>query len=467
MDKRQRQLVDVAKAVDMGRGEHLCQEIIQDNLWGQITLDAHAARILQTAPMRRLRSITQLGFVDRIWSEATHTRYVHSRGSYHVARQVMTQLHGPGRSLKKWALSQKQIHTFLLAALLHDVGHYPFSHSLDGLRSLLPAHEQVSRMLIEQSELATILERDCHVSPARIADLIDPPLHPHLLEEDTLLRQLLSGACDVDKLDYVARDALACRYACGSVNTSALLRALYLYWPATQATPQLALAFQASEALRTWIQVRHRLYLHVYWHATNRAAAAMLMRAVQDALETELLPVSSLHCMDDTELLTRLSSWKMPESTQRLMQHLQANHLYQSIEEISYQAGSLFDRFLSLAQDARQRQWVECQLARTLARLLHTEIAEHEIIFDVLPPKQWELDGRIASQPSLPDTCVSWSQALELSSEELTYSARQHCPVRVLASPRLMSLWKDQAYASIIPFLEQWLPDERECASST
>jgi HD superfamily phosphohydrolase len=213
VDKRQRQLVDVAKTVDVGRKEHLSSDAVQDNLWGQITLDAHAARVLQTAPMRRLRSITQLGFVDRIWNEATHTRYDHSRGSYHVARQVMTQLHDPVRSLKKWALSQKQFHTFLLAALLHDVGHYPFSHSLDGLRSLLPAHEQVSRMLIEQSELATILERDCHLSPARIADLIDPPLHPQPLEEHTLLYQLLSGACDVDKLDYVARDALACRYA--------------------------------------------------------------------------------------------------------------------------------------------------------------------------------------------------------------------------------------------------------------
>src|SRR5258708_5870001 len=101
------------------------------------------ARLLATTAVQRLHAVSQLGFVDRIWPQATHSRFEHSLGCYQLARHAVAHLHACSSRQSSALFSPTQVQTFLLAALLHDVGHYPFSHSLDGLRSLLPAHELV------------------------------------------------------------------------------------------------------------------------------------------------------------------------------------------------------------------------------------------------------------------------------------------------------------------------------------
>lgn len=168
-------------------------------------------------------------------------------------------------------------------------------------------------------------------------------------------------------------------------------------------------------------------------------------------------------------MLARLTTSQMPESTRRLTQLLRANALYQPVVEIGHQADSLFGRVLRLAQDAGRRQWIERHLTHVLARLLHTEIAEYEVLLDIVHPKNWELDGWIASQqlPLGMGTCVSWTQALGLSSEDLACSAQQHCPVRVLVAPHLVPVFQSQERTSIVSLLEQWVPEEKECPEST
>jgi len=100
-------------------------------------------RLVETPIFQRLHTIKQLGFVERIWPQATHTRYDHSLDSAQLVRQVITQIWFGGAFHKPFVFSREHIQTFLIATLLHDIGHYPFSHCLDGLRSLLPAHKHV------------------------------------------------------------------------------------------------------------------------------------------------------------------------------------------------------------------------------------------------------------------------------------------------------------------------------------
>src|SRR5260370_12690815 len=98
----------------------------------------------------------------------------------------------------------------LVAALLHDIGHYPFSHTIEDLGSPILSHEKVGRSIIEKREVATILEREYRLSPERVAHVIDPPLTKALSPGDKLLSCLLSGALDIDKLDDLPLDARAC-----------------------------------------------------------------------------------------------------------------------------------------------------------------------------------------------------------------------------------------------------------------
>lgn len=208
-------------------------------------------RLIESPVFQRLRSVSQLGFVHRVWPQATHTRYDHSLGCYDLARSALAHIFSTLPPHMPMVLSREHLRTFLIAALLHDVGHLPFSHSLDGLRSLLPSHEQGGRQRIE-GELGTILERDYHLVPSRVADLIDPPCAAEEVPKaERLLCLLLDGPCDVDKLDYVARDASSCGFSSGAMYSAALLQALRFHWSSREpGEARLALAASVRRILQ-------------------------------------------------------------------------------------------------------------------------------------------------------------------------------------------------------------------------
>src|SRR5215471_2347949 len=167
---------------------------VRDSLYDLIPLGPREVKLIGTAPFLRLQKIKQLSFVYRIWPGATHTRYEHSLGCYHLAVRALRSLlqHGDNGGLDGIAIGSVQ--TLVVAALLHDIGHYPFSHTLEELGYPIIAHEKVGRSIIEKSEIAAILERDYRLSPGRVADFIDPPKTRHLPEDDKLLNSLLSAA---------------------------------------------------------------------------------------------------------------------------------------------------------------------------------------------------------------------------------------------------------------------------------
>jgi len=174
---------------------------VRDSLYDLIPLGPREEKLISTAPFLRLQKIKQLGFVYRIWPGATHTRYEHSLGCYNLAVRALRGLLQRGEEGGLDGVSISSVQTLVVATLLHDIGHYPFSHTLEELGYPIVFHEKVGRSIIEKSEVATILERDYHLSPERVADFIDPPKAKALPEDDELLSGLLSGALDVDKLD--------------------------------------------------------------------------------------------------------------------------------------------------------------------------------------------------------------------------------------------------------------------------
>src|SRR5215208_2001539 len=174
-------------------------EIVRDPLWNNIRLDALTLELVDTPVFQRLRYVRQLGLAYLVYPGATHTRFEHALGAYHLARLTLSLLDERGEltgvSLEERLIAQA-------AALLHDIGHYPFSHALEEIGAL--HHEEVARPLIMSGDIAHILREELgDDAPERVMALIRG-------ESDSPLQGLISGSLDLDKIEYLKRDAFMC-----------------------------------------------------------------------------------------------------------------------------------------------------------------------------------------------------------------------------------------------------------------
>ncbi|NCX99528.1 MAG: HD domain-containing protein, partial [Planctomycetia bacterium] len=151
--------------------------------------------LLDTAALRRLSRISQLGLVSLVYPGATHSRLEHSLGVYRLALEFLRRLRRDERFDA----------AFVAAALLHDVGHWAYCHPLEdmGLPEL-PRHESRLPEILAQGEVGAVLRSQWGLDPARVAGLVagtarDPA--------GRIIQSLLSGPIDVDKMDYLARDS--------------------------------------------------------------------------------------------------------------------------------------------------------------------------------------------------------------------------------------------------------------------
>src|SRR6202165_2613050 len=364
---------------------------VRDSLYDLIPLGPREERLIGTAPFLRLQKIKQLGFVYRIWPGATHTRYEHSLGCYHLAVRALRALWERGGDGGLAGVSVSSVQILVVAALLHDIGHYPFSHTIEELGHPIILHERVGRSIIENSEIATILEQDYHLSPERVADFIDPPRTKALPADDELLSHLLSGALDVDKLDYLPRDARACNVPYGGVDVARLQGSLRIH-PNVNGQRRIVVTHEGIHTLHSLLHARQEMFDNIYWHHTSRALQMMLMRAVHDGLLSGALQAEQLIGVDDASLLGLLADNSMPSSSQALARALEMRRPYKGVLEVSRPAGRLYRQLDALFWDAQRRRHIEQELAAELATSLNTEIADYEVLFDIPRPEKWEMD---------------------------------------------------------------------------
>ena len=121
---------------------------VRDSLYDLIPLGPREEKLIGTPPFLRLQKIKQLGFVYRIWPGATHTRYEHSLGCYYLAVRALRSLLQRGDDGGLFGVSVSSVQTLVVAALLHDIGHYPFSHTIEELGYPIIAHEKVGRSIL-------------------------------------------------------------------------------------------------------------------------------------------------------------------------------------------------------------------------------------------------------------------------------------------------------------------------------
>src|SRR5579884_1451116 len=414
--------------------------VLLDTLYDRIPLSRPELALIGTRAFLRLDRIQQLGFVSRVWPGAKHTRYEHSLGVLHLTRLAIAHLRA--RPDGAW-LTAEDARVAAAAALLHDIGHYPFSHAVEELGPPILPHEAVGRRLIEGPELAPLLREAWGVDPARVAAMVDPNGRA-LPPADRVLRGVLSGPLDMDKLDYLPRDARACNVPYGGVDTARLIDSLGIAGAGdgADAAARITVGAKGVSPLHSLINARQEMFDNVYWHHTNRACMAMLLRAVQDALEAGGLAPEELPRHDDASLLARLAEPAMPPSTRALVGGLRGRVLHRRALEISPRAGAISAWLDRLFFDPPRRKRAETALGQALAEAIGLEIASHEVLLDIPKPERWEVDIWVYSaRPAVGlEPLMSWLDATGASAEQLARYEQHQRRVRVVVSPRLREL---------------------------
>ena len=262
-------------------------EVVRDPLWNNIRLDPEALAVLDTPAFQRLRYVRQLGHAFLVYPGATHSRFEHALGAYHLARRALAQLAEAGA-----APDAETARHLRLAALLHDVGHYPFSHALE--EAGLPNHEGLAAQHLGSGELGVVLS-GAGVATGSLLPLIQGT-------SDLPFAGLISGGLDVDKLDYLSRDAMMCGVPYGVIDVDRLLASLTLV-TADGGRRTLALHEKGLTALESLLFARYQMYRNVYWHHAVRAATVMFKRLVRRAIAAARITPEAVALATDDGLL--------------------------------------------------------------------------------------------------------------------------------------------------------------------
>jgi HD superfamily phosphohydrolase len=300
------------------------------------------------------------------------------------------------------------------------------------------------------------LERDYHLSPERVADFIDPPKAKTLPEDDELLSHLLSGALDVDKLDYLPRDARACNVPYGGVDVARLLGSLRIL-PDIHGQRRIVVTHKGISPLHSLLHARQEMFDNIYWHHTSRSFQMMLVRAVHDAILADVLRAETLVGHDDASLLVLLGTSAMPPSSRALAASLELRRPHKVVLEVSRPAGRLFNRLEALFWDAGRRRRIEQALATELSEQLELEIADHEILFDIPRPEKWEMDVWIsfAHPPVGMEPLMTWVEATGLQPDDLARYEQHQRRIRIVAAERLRPLLQNRRDDLLLPLLER------------
>ncbi|HJP56638.1 MAG TPA: HD domain-containing protein [Gemmatimonadales bacterium] len=269
-------------------------EVIRDPLWDNIRLDRPAQLVLDTPAVQRLRYVRQLGHAFLVYPGATHTRFEHALGAYHLTRRALASLEERGE------LASVGPHDCLavrLAALLHDIGHYPFSHALE--EAGFPSHEAQGVAKLLEGELGDELRAIGGPGLARDIGELIRGVSP------SPLQGLISGSLDLDKIDYLSRDARMCGVPYGTVDVDRLLSSLALV-ETTAGRRQVGVQEKGVSALESLLFAKYQMYRNVYWHHAVRAATCMFKRAARDAVRQGAVSMEAVGDLTDDGLMELL-----------------------------------------------------------------------------------------------------------------------------------------------------------------
>ena len=292
-------------------------DIIRDPLWNNIRVDSVALSLIDTPVFQRLRYVRQLGLAHLVYPGATHSRFEHALGTYHLARRTVAMLSERGDIDHL----QDEMRIVAPAALLHDLGHYPFSHALEEIGAL--HHEDVAGPLITGGPVAEILRSELGADvPERVHALVQG-------RSSSPLQGLISGSLDIDKIEYLKRDALMCGVPYGEIDVDRLTNSMVVVEDPADGMLKIGVVEKALSALESLLFAKYQMYRNVYWHHAVRSATSMYKRLVGDSLRAGALDGGAISSMTDEGLLHKLES-----TGDGLLSALRERRLYKRALEI-------------------------------------------------------------------------------------------------------------------------------------
>ncbi|MCC6124905.1 MAG: HD domain-containing protein [Pirellulales bacterium] len=342
--------------------------------------------LIDTADFRRLARISQLGLVSLVYPAALHTRFEHSLGVYRLALLYLKQLSHDERFAA--AVRPEQAEVFIAAALLHDLGHWPFCHPIEDLQlPSVPSHELFANSFLLEGEIADVLRHDWNLNPRDVVALLSEKPRD---DAGKILAGLISGPIDIDKMDYLYRDSLHAGVPYGRhFDQQRLLGSLCL----NEAGNGLAITDKAKTAAELMVFARYVMFSEVYWHHGVRAATAMFQRAFY--LLHGALDLDALFRTTEQEMTAELLHAGSGGPAGELLQGLfgSTRMLYKRLAQYSYfEQRELYQR---LAR--RPYPWLAAcaeQFAAMVSSALGRVVAPHEILFDA-PPVAREVEFKV------------------------------------------------------------------------
>lgn len=389
---------------------HSFDSVIRDPIWGDIHFDEALLSLTRAASFHVLDGIRQLGPVSFLYPGATHTRKAHSIGVYGVARKLALSL--VERDQIPFATIDG-LRSFLVAALCHDLGHYPFAHSLKELP--LASHEALAGDLVLRDPLrSAILETGAE--PDQVAAIIDSDRSSVEDSETILYRRILSGALDPDKIDYLTRDAYYCGVPYGIQDVDFIARRVLVEGQS------LSVDARGEMSVEAILFSKYQMYRAVYWHPTVRAATSMVKKSVLLGLNRGDLSPESLYGLDDAGFRQLVSAQASPAFAPA--KDVFEGRLYTLVAEIPYDADSVVHADLG---DLGKRLEAESALA------MAARLDEESIVIDIPEPLDFETHLAI-STPEGKQAFASRSPLFTpLAVKDLVRSLRK---IRIFARPR-------------------------------
>jgi len=253
------------------------QHEVRDPIHNFILFDDFEKRLIDSEPLQRLKHIKQLALTCEVYPGATHTRFEHSLGTMELATQAFDTIVRKRRALENLKWSDEEIWEYRrvlrVGALLHDIGHAPFSHAPE---QLLPpgykSHESFSEAFIRSSYVMPLLQRRTFtfVPDQVVAIALGPERKPQEDASLHLLQEIVAGELGVDRMDYLVRDALHSGAAAGRFDYHRLLNTLTVIEHPTNGTPVLAIEEGGLRAAEGLLLARYFMFLQVYFHDVRR-----------------------------------------------------------------------------------------------------------------------------------------------------------------------------------------------------
>ncbi|AIF69943.1 nucleotidyltransferase [Palaeococcus pacificus DY20341] len=328
-------------------------KIIHDPLHGSMKVKGLILDLIKTPEFQRLRGIRQLGMAYLVFPGANHSRFEHSLGTYYVAKRLGEEI----------GLNEEEKLLLQASALLHDIGHGPFSHTFEQIyqhyvkeydhmrlgQSIILGNIDIIDGEVESRKLIPEVLEEYGIKPQEVAALL---LGKY---EKRYLGQMLHGDVDVDQLDYLMRDAHYTGVAHGIVDFERILKTLRIY------NDELVVDEKGIEAIEGMMVARALMYSRVYFHHTVKIAEGMLTRALEFALEEGHL--WEFWKMNDCRVIIELEDLEGYPS--EIVKRVKYRDLFKAAVLASADELSAEEKreFLSAYRNVKKRQELERRLA--------------------------------------------------------------------------------------------------------